>query len=657
MDAARILIVEDESIVAKDIQNSLKGMGYEVVGIVASGTDAVLKAAELNPDLILMDVMLRGEMDGIEAAKQIHLKNRIPVIYLTAYTDDNTFGRAKVSEAYGYLLKPFEDRELRTTIEMGLYKHTMERKLRESREWLETTLHCISDAVIATDLDRVIQFINPIAQQLTDWKQSEALGHKLTDVFNLMKEHQLVSVDGELTRILKDGTAIESGKDYILLAREGRQTSIEFSASPIRGDDSRIFGVVLTFRDITERKNAEDREKKLQDRLFRYQRMESLGALAGGVASDLNNILGPMVSYPDLIAGKLTPENPARKDLEIIKNSARKAVDVIRDLLTLGRIGHFPMAPVPLNRLLEDILKNPAFQSLQAGAPLIRVELSLGADLPPVLGSESHLQELVLNLFINAFESMPEGGRITVSTSHQNVSSPIAGYENIDPGQYVVLHVMDSGHGLDERDLNRLFEPFSARKTTNSKSGTGLGLAVVYGVVKEHKGFIDVKSKVKEGTDFVVYFPVTGAAPAATVKAEPVDFRGNESILVVDDDEEQRMVAARWLRSIGYKVVTAPNGREAVSMLEETARANSGEIDLVLLDMIMGDDFDGLDTYRKMLEINSAQKAVAVSGFVQTERIKEAMRLGAGQYLQKPYTVDELAKAVRAELDKTVVRT
>ncbi|MDP2991277.1 MAG: response regulator, partial [Kiritimatiellota bacterium] len=354
-------IVEDESIVAKDIQNSLTGMGYTVAGVVALGEEAVERAGELKPDLILMDVMLKGAMDGIEAAERIRREHSVPVIYLTAYTDDDTLRRAKVTEAFGYLLKPFEDRELRTTIEMALYKHTMERKLRESRKWLATTLRCISDAVIATDAAGCIQFMNTKAEIMAGWNSADAIGRKLADVFCLMQANEMALIENNLSAILETGVVVRPDTDAILISKDGRQVPIAHSVAPIRDDHGTILGVVASFRDVTEQKDAQARERQLQDRLFRSQRLESLGSLAGGVAHNLNNILGPMVNYPDLIVKNLPPDSALRQDLQIIKNSACKAVDIIRDLLTLGRIGHFQMEPIVLNRILDRVVRSSAY--------------------------------------------------------------------------------------------------------------------------------------------------------------------------------------------------------------------------------------------------------------------------------------------------------
>ncbi len=655
MAGERILIVEDESIVAKDIQNSLQTLGYLVPASVSSGEEAVTKAFELKPDLVLMDIMLKGQIDGIQAAEQIRSKIRIPVVYLTAYTDDQTLKRAKVSEAFGYLLKPFEDRELRTTIEMALYQHTMERRLRESKEWFETTLRCLGDAIIATDANDCVQLINPIAEALTGWPRADAIGRKLTDVFCLKDQAQSLSVEQFKAKVGQDKMAPEFGKDSILIARDGHSIPLDHSVAPILGAAGEIHGIVLVFRNVTDRVQSKAREQDLQERLARSKRMESLGMLAGGVAHDLNNILGPMVEYPDLIMKSLAADSAVRADLEIIKNSSRKAINVVHDLLTLGRIGHVIMEPVSLNNIVNDCLDSPEFQALQAQAPLVVVKKQMVSDKLPVMGSGQHLHEVVMNLIINAFAAMPAGGQLTLITSLEQLDQAFEGYEIIEPGKYVVLHVTNTGTGIREEDINQIFEPFYTKRSLGWEIGSGLGLAVVYGVIKDHKSFLNVTSNLETGSDFAVYFPVSGTPVESLHKTEPMTYRGVETILVVDDDEEQRQTTVRWLRSHGYKVMAAPNGKAAFETFQTETSSLEVSIDLILLDMIMADEWDGLDTYRNILAINPVQKAIIISGFTITGRIKKALHLGAGQYLQKPYTLEDLGKAVRLELDKPVL--
>lgn len=653
MTGATVLVVEDESVVAKDIQSSLKNMGYAVVGVTATGEDAITKAAELKPNLVLMDVMLKGKLDGIEAAHQIRARLHIPVVYLTAYTDDATLKRAIVSEAFGYLLKPFEDHELRTMIEMALYKHTMERKLMESHEWLETTLRCISDAMIATSAEGRIQSINPVAQELTGWSHADALGRKMTDVFCLKDtQDEILAIEKNMAGIMREWRVPASGKSATLISKTGKQTPIDHSMAPLRDESGAVLGVVITFRDITERQKAEERERSLYEKLSRLKRMESLGNLAGGVAHNLNNILGPIVSYPDLISKSLPADSPVRADLDMIKNSAQKAVDMLRDLLTLGRIGHFPMQPLQLNGIVEACLQSASFQILQRNTASIQVETRLAPELPPIMGSEQHLHELVMNLVLNGFNAMPDGGRLTIAAAAEEVAAPLEKAETIEPGKYVVLRVTDTGAGFEAEALSRIFEPFYAHKKAGGKIGSGLALAVVYGVVKEHKGYIDVHSAVGQGTEFTLYLPASGQALETVAKPEQKELQGAETILLVDDDEEQRKQTMLWLKSAGYTVMLAPNGRAAIEMIETAARGAGPAIDLIVLDMIMADDLDGLDTYKKIIEFRPGQKAILVSGFSMTERIKEAMTLGIGQYMQKPYAMEDLGRTVRRELDK-----
>lgn len=651
MSAARIIVIEDESIVAKDIQNSLRKMGYEVPAIVSSGEDALARLSESVPDLVLMDIMLKGQMDGIETAEIIRSRFGIPVVYLTAYTDDNTLKRAKVSDAFGYLLKPFEDRELRITIEMALYKHQMERRLRESQKWLETTLRAIDEGVITTDVDGKIKFINPFAQTATGWQDEEAVGRPLSEVFDASIGAEPIDFETIIAQVAGSGVAVRLPSECRLAVRGGAQIFCEATLAQMRASGGESIGLVLAFRDITDRRQSEMREREMRERLVRAKRMESLGALAGGIAQELNNILGPIVGYPDLIIRNLPPDSSVREDLEIIKNSARKAVDIIRDLLTLGRIGHYPMDLMDLNSAVRACSNSSTFLLLREKNALTVVEARLQDRLPPIVGSEPHLVQMILNLALNAFEAMPDGGVLTFKTSEQNIGEPFVGFaETIETGHYVLLEISDTGHGIEPQAISRIFEPFFTQMRIGA-AGSGLGLAVVYGVVKDHKGFVDVISEMGKGTTFKLYLPASLKDIEIPERVE-TECRGTELVLVVDDDEEQRKFAVRLLQSLGYTVEAAVSGQAAVDLFKARINANQPTPDLVLLDMIMANDLDGLDTYRRIVELIPAQKAIVVSGFSVTDRIKEALSLGVGQFIQKPYTVEELGKAIRRELDR-----
>jgi PAS domain S-box-containing protein len=256
MGKSQILVVEDDNIVVMELEDSLQSLGYAVSAVASYGKEAIEKAAEMRPDLVLMDIRLKGNVNGIDAAQEIRERFDIPVIYLTAYADEDTLQRAKRTEPYGYIVKPFEERELHSVIEMALYKHRMERKLKESERWLATTLRSIGDAVIATDEKGLIVLMNSVAEDLTGWKQKDAWGKDLTEVFNIIDEKTRTLTESPATRAIREGVVIGLANHSILIAKDGREIPIDDSAAPIRDDKGGITGVVLTFRDITERKRA-----------------------------------------------------------------------------------------------------------------------------------------------------------------------------------------------------------------------------------------------------------------------------------------------------------------------------------------------------------------------------------------------------------------
>nr|WP_321465261.1 cache domain-containing protein [uncultured Desulfobulbus sp.] len=391
-------------------------------------------------------------------------------------------------------------------------------------------------------------------------------------------------------------------------------------------------------REINERQKAEER-------LVRAEKLEMIGTLAGGVAHDLNNILSGIVSYPDLLLLNLPPDSPLYQPLQTIKSSGEKAATIVQDLLTLARRGVTIREPVKLNSLIADYLTSPEFHLLQSNHPGLRVKTDFAPDLLTIQGSPVHLAKTIMNLVANAAESMEQGGALRIRTENRYVDSSLKLYEKIGQGDYVVLEVKDQGCGINEEDLDKIFEPFYTSKRMGT-SGTGLGMAVVWGTVKDHDGYIDCESTVGSGTTFTLYFPVTARSHSRQVEETSLeDCRGQgEHILVVDDIAEQREIAANILSQLGYTVTTAPDGSEALALVGKE------KFDLILLDMILGTDTDGLDIYRRIIELVPDQRAIITSGFSQTDRVAEAIRLGVGQYIKKPYMISNLGLAIRKEL-------
>jgi len=267
MSEVKILIVEDESIVAMDIKHRAQGLGYIVTDITPSGEEALESVANNRPDLVLMDIVLKGEMDGIEAAQKIRDAYDIPIVYLTAYSDERTLKRAKITEPFGYIIKPFEDRELHSAVEVALYKHQMESKLKESEKWLSTTLESIGDAVIATDKVGKVKFMNPIARDLTGWSSDEAIGQPLSEIYKIVHEETGIPVDDPVEKVVANDAIIDLPRPVLLINKSGKEIPIDDSIAPIKDENGGIIGVAIVFRDVTQRrKEAKEREELLKDK-------------------------------------------------------------------------------------------------------------------------------------------------------------------------------------------------------------------------------------------------------------------------------------------------------------------------------------------------------------------------------------------------------
>lgn len=404
--------------------------------------------------------------------------------------------------------------------------------------------------------------------------------------------------------------------------------------------------IVRRDKEMSERKLAEQERKRLEIQVQRAQRMEALGTLAGGVAHDLNNILGAIISYPELILLDLPENSRIRAPLLAIQKSGQKAAAIVQDLLTMARRGVMESTVMNLNQTVSEYLRSPEHESLQSLHPQVVFEANLAPDLLDIGGSAVHLSKTVMNLVFNAAEAMPEGGKVIITTRNRYLDKPISGYDHVQEGEYVIFTVADTGIGISPRDLGRIFEPFYTKKVMG-RSGTGLGMAVVWGTVKDHNGYIQVESVEGRGTTFTLYFPVTRQARQEDDQGLSLqDYMGNgESILVVDDIKEQRELAAEMLGKLGYAVTAVASGEEAIAYMRNS------QADLLLLDMIMEGGIDGLETYRRILELHPAQKAIIVSGFSETHRVKEAERLGVGAYVKKPFVLKKIGLALKAELN------
>jgi PAS domain S-box-containing protein len=450
-------------------------------------------------------------------------------------------------------------------------------------------------------------------------------------------------VDSAYSRSIRECKPFEN--THRLLLPDGRVKYVSMRGEIFCDQQGNPVRAAGTIQDITERRATEDERDSLRERLQRAEKMEALGTLAGGVAHDLNNVLGIVVGYAEMLMCNMDESDPMAADVRNIMHGGERAAAIVHDLLTLARRGVQSSKVVNLNTVVTDFKKTPEFGKLLQSCPDIDVEMSLQEDLLNIVGSQVHLAKSLMNLVSNAVEAMPGGGLLRIETLNQYLDRPVRGYDDIRQGDYVVLRVSDTGEGIAAGDIEHIFEPFYTKKVMG-RSGTGLGLAVVWGAVKDHNGYIDVRSLEGQGTVFTLYFPAT--RKDTVLEQDPLmsEYMGyGEAILVVDDVEEQRDLAVRMLSRLNYRVNSAASGEAAVEYLR------SGRVDLVILDMIMDEGMDGLDTFKKIREMHPGQKAIIVSGFSESERVKEAQALGAGAYVRKPYILKRLGLAVRKELD------
>jgi len=491
--------------------------------------------------------------------------------------------------------------------------------------------------------DRVIRSVNDSMSVLLGCGEEEMVGKTTRQFYETEQEYERIGRELYSQVYLKGQAALET---RLRRKDDGSVVHVSLTAAMLRPDDPSA-GYVVTLQDIAERKRAEEERRILEDRLQRAEKMEALGTLAGGVAHDLNNVLGIVVGYSEMLLYGLEESSPDRYKAEEILKGGQRAAAIIQDLLTLARRGVPSRRILNLNKILMECRGAPEFEKLCSFHPKVRIKIDFEPDLLNMAGSPVHLEKTFMNLISNAAEAMADGGVITIKTRNQYLDKAVSGYDEVKEGDYVVLSVSDDGEGIRQSDLQHIFEPFYTRKVMG-RSGTGLGLAVVWGTVKDHFGYINVESEVGKGTTFTLYFPVTREdITPERISTSLSEYMGKgESILVIDDVREQRELATMMLTKLNYRVVSASSGEEALEYLRQQ------RVDLVILDMIMDPGMDGLDTYTKILEIHLRQKAIIVSGFSETERVSKAKSLGVGAYVKKPYVLEKLGLAVREELDR-----
>jgi PAS domain S-box-containing protein len=521
-------------------------------------------------------------------------------------------------------------------------KKRAEKALRESEEKYRELVQYAPAGIYEFDLVKMrFSSVNDVMCAYTGYTRQEFLD---LDPYQLLAEGSRETAAKVLADVFA-GQSDPAPVEYKIRGKNGRAFWVLVNSKVFFNNGAPVRSMSVV-HDLTVIRKAQEEKRTLERQLQNAQKLESLGTLAGGVAHDLNNILSGIVSYPELLLLDLPPESPLREPLLAIKESGEKAADIVQDLLTLARRGVAGKKIVNLDHIVAEFLKSPEYRSLLSQNNRIAAATRLGPDTLNIAGSSLHLSKTMMNLVSNAVDAMPSGGTITIATANAYIDTVYQGYETIPEGEYAVLEISDQGIGMPASDLTRIFEPFYTKKAMG-RSGTGLGMSVVWGTVKDHDGFIDIHSEEGSGTCFRLYFPATRSDTEISAPVYIEDYLGQgESILVVDDAPKQRELAARMMQRLGYSVQTADSGEQALEKMAEQG------FDLVILDMIMDPGMDGLETFKRMRAITTGQKAIIASGYSESDRVREMQRMGAGGYIRKPYTLEKIGVAVRRELDR-----
>jgi len=506
--------------------------------------------------------------------------------------------------------------------------------LRESQRRFHDLVNLLPEMVLETDLDGNIRYANSEARKRFGIIHENSDNNR--NLFDFFPDDTRQSARDQFTDKLQQGTLYQD----ILLDEKHHTFPVLLRSAPIM-NAGRCIGARLLLIDITER-------QRMEEQLNRDQKMKAIGLMAGGVAHDLNNILSGIVSYPEVLLLDMSEDNPLRRPLSVIRKAGLEASEVVADLLTVARGSRGDLEIVNLNVLIKEYLESPDFHDIRRRFPLVTLNFTPAADLLFLSCSPIHVRKCLMNLVINGFEAIEGQGQVRIAT------------ENVDPETIrttspdmpadkpcIRLTVSDTGKGIAEKELEHIFEPFYSKKVMG-RSGTGLGLTVVYNTIRDHNGSTQVRSS-QDGTTFELLFPGISNALPLTEKNHPeIKHGAGETILVIDDEFRQREIATTLLSSLGYQVKTAATGNEAWSYLRQNPA------DLVVLDMLMGPaQPNGREIYQEILAINPGQKAIIASGYAEDDDVRQTLAMGAAAFVPKPYTLASISRAVYDSLHVT----
>jgi len=644
---ASILIVDDERQNRRLLEVMLKPEGYQLF-TAATGDEALTIVSKQAPDLILLDIMMPG-MDGYEVVAEIKgnlATHNIPIIMITALDDRNAKMRALLAGAEEYLTKPVDRAELCVRVKNLLrlkaysdyhdkYSHMLEgevgsriAELRSERDKARRYLNTAEIILLALDKVGRITLVNRYACSVLGWNEDELLGQDWIEMCIPTRIRD--DLKDKFQSLLRDDL---HSMENPILTKSGEERLIEWHNTLLRDEAGNVTSIFSSGTDITDR-------RKLEAQYHQAQKLEAIGLLAAGVAHDFNNILSIIIGQSEMILEKLLPEDPSRHRAEEIRKAGFRASMLTRQLLVFSRKQKTQMWPLDLNHLVKEskkLLERLIAEDISIHFDLHHAALQIKAD-------PSQIEQVIMNLAINARDAMPQGGNLSIATTeflNSNVNHPLG----LPVGNFAQLTVRDSGEGMSNEVAAHVFEPFF---TTKKDKGTGLGLATVYGIVKEHKGVIEVQSEPGKGTVFTLYWPIIQAPSREDKRSEMQGKRivGTETVLLVEDEPVFRSLLSEVMEERGYNILRADNGVAALELAEQI----KGPIHLLITDVIMP-QMNGAILAERLKIKRPAMKVLFISGYTDDILVKHGRKMEGIPLLMKPFSPSDLGRKVREVLD------
>lgn len=637
MNATKILIVEDNPIVAEDLKTKLVKLGYPSPAIAYSGEKAIELTTTLGPDLLLMDIQLGDGISGIDTANQLEEQHRIAIIYITAHADDDTVSKAKLTRPYGYLIKPFTENELKSVLEIAVHKQQADKKVRESEERFRALYQHAPLPYQSLDESGNLIEVNSSWMEQLGYSKEEVIGKSFAD---FLHPNWIAHFHDNFPRFKSVGEVL--GVEFKMRKKDGSYIWVEFNGKIRRNRDGTFVQTHCVFNDITEQRRLQEEVKKQEEILQQAQKMESIGTLAGGIAHDFNNIMSIIIGNNELLSEELPDDSPLRAHVEEIRLAGLRARDVVRQLLTFSRRDDAQKIFLDISTVIQESLK-----LIRSIIPTnIDIKLNISENVDPILGNETQINQVLINLCSNAKDAIADtGGEIIIGLRNIDIKDP----ENDSNQRYpakkcVELTVEDNGCGMEQDVLKKIFEPYYTTKEIGK--GTGIGLAVTHGIIEKHQGTISVTSSPLTGTRFSIIFPSHLEAITTQTQATRLHPRGNETILFVDDEEPLLNLGVHTLQGLGYTVKGYIDPTEALAIFQN----NPNEFDLVITDMAMP-NLTGDKLSTAILKLRPDIPIIICTGYSETLSREDASKIGITAYATKPVNRSELATLIREVLE------